>query len=251
MLATLFMKKNLLSRTNRTMAGAPFLVAGVILLALSTIYGGSQAGKLSAVPAGPAAPSPTQFSGTYDPHVFPCATPRHHFTVPAGQTRIVVQVSAALPTNDLTVSLLFGPDPNPVLIQTEDTLTSSEALVYQPAAGVTPGQYQVQICQTTNTNGVPQMAPYDYNGIFTIDDTPNPLAGPTPPPFGPIPPAPQDQGPKIGFENFTAPGTLIPVTTTSAGLQAASVEYVGRNSGEPSIGNNWITDTTAFFSDLQ
>ena len=54
----------------------------------------------------------------------------------------------------------------------EDTGTSSEALVYTPAAGVPAGQYQVQVCQTPNTNGVPQMAPFDYNGIFTTDDSP-------------------------------------------------------------------------------
>ena len=44
---------------------------------------------------------------------------------------------------------------------------------------------------------------------------------------------------------------LIPVTTTSAGLQVGSVEYMGRNAGEPSIGNNWLSDVTIFYSDLQ
>jgi hypothetical protein len=162
----------------------------------------------------------------------------------------VVQVSAALPTNDITVSLLFGPDPAPVLIHTEDTGTSSEAYVYSPVGGVVPGEYQVQICQTPATNGVPQMAPFTYNGIFTTDDTATP-SGPPAPPFGAIPPAAQDTGPKPGFENFTAPGKLIPVTTTSAGLQVNSVEYMGRNSGEPSIGNNWLSDVTLFYSDLE
>src|SRR3982074_1533509 len=46
------------------------------------------------------APVPTTFNGTYDPHVFPCATTRHHFTVPAGQARIAVQVTATVATND-------------------------------------------------------------------------------------------------------------------------------------------------------
>ena len=122
------------------------------------------------------APAPvTQvLSGSYDPHVFPCATSRHHFTVPAGQQRIVVQVSAGIPTNDLSVSLLFGPDPAPVLITTEDTGTSSEALTYEPGGGVPAGEYQVQICQTPNTMGVPQTAPYTYAGTFTFDDTATP-----------------------------------------------------------------------------
>src|SRR5207302_7775896 len=64
-------------------------------------------------------------------------------------------------------------------------------------------------------------------------------------------PAALDPGPAIGYENFTAPGVLVPVTTTSAGGQVNSVEWMGRNAGEPSIGNNWITNVTAFFSDLE
>jgi hypothetical protein len=243
------MNKNLNPRSGRSVAAIPFLFTGVILLALSTIYGGSRT-RLS---ASPNAPQPTQFSGTYDPHIFPCATPLHHFDVGTGKTRIVVQTSAVVPTNDLSVTLLFGPDVAPVPIQTADTGTSSEALVYAPAAGVPPGRYHVQICQTPTPNGVPQMPPYDYNGIFTVDDTALPVGGGggTPPPFGPIPQAPQDTGPKIGFENFSAPGVLVPTTTTSAGLQVNSVEYMGRNAGEPSIGNNWLTDTAVFYSDLQ
>jgi hypothetical protein len=96
------------------------------------------------------------------------------------------------------------------------------------------------------------MAPFTYNGTFTTDDTPQPGgSGSAPLPFGPIPPAAQDTGPKIGFENFSAPGVLVPVTTTEAGQQVNSVEYMGRNAGEPSIGNNWNTGVTAFQSGLE
>jgi hypothetical protein len=242
------MKRTPFSISARVAIATPFLISGVILLALSTIYGGSRGRTIAPQPD---APMPTQFSGTYTPTIFPCGTPLHHFTVPAGQTRLVVQTSAEVPTNDITVTLLFGPDAAPAPIQTEDTATSSEALVYAPPTGVPAGRYHVQICQTPNTNGVPQMAPFDYNGIFTIDDTPNPLGGGPPPTFGTIPQAPQDLGPKIGFENFAAPGVLVPVTTTSAGLQVHSVEYMGRNAGEPSVGNNWLSDVTVFYSDLQ
>src|ERR1700732_380650 len=52
---------------------------------------------------------------------------------------------------------------------------------------------------------------------------------------GIIPPAPQDPGPPIGYENFAAPGVLVPVTTTEAGQQVNSVEWMGRNGGEPSL----------------
>jgi hypothetical protein len=66
-----------------------------------------------------------------------------------------------------------------------------------------------------------------------------------------VPTAPQDKGPKIGFENFEAPGTLIPVTDSSQGPTAHTVEYLGHDSGEPSIGNNWNTGVMNYQSDLQ
>ncbi len=129
---------------------------------------------------------PQVFQGTYDPNPYPCATQRHHFIVPGGKARIVVQVNATVPTNDLSVSLLFGADPNPVLVQREDTGTCCEALVYQPADGVPAGEYQVQICQTPTPQGVPQNPPYDYIGTFTADDTGAGSATPTPTP-SPLP----------------------------------------------------------------
>ncbi|MGH9873409.1 MAG: PKD domain-containing protein, partial [Pyrinomonadaceae bacterium] len=142
--------------------------------------------------ATPAPTGPQTFQGTYDPHPYPCATARHHFNVPAGMARIVVQVNATVPTNDLSVSLLFGSDPNPVLLDTEDTGTCCEALLYQPAAGVPAGEYQVQICQTPTPQGVPQQPPYDYVGTFTADSTlapgptPTPISTPTPVPITPV-----------------------------------------------------------------
>ena len=69
-----------------------------------------------------------------------------------------------------------------MLLTTEDTGTSSEALNYAPGGGVPAGEYQVQICQTPNTMGVPQMAPYNYAGTFTFDDTVTPNAGTPYPP---------------------------------------------------------------------
>ena len=65
----------------------------------------------------------------------------------------------------------------------------------------------------------------------------------------PIVPAPQDTGPKIGFENFEPPGVLVPGTALSSG--GVTVEYLGRGAGEPSIGANWVTGVVNFQSDLQ
>src|SRR2546428_857591 len=70
------------------------------------------------------------------------------------------------------------------------------------------------------------------------------------------PSAPQDTGPKIGFENFEAPGTLVQVTDSSQGPTVHTVEYMGHDAGEPSVGVNWnspnsATGVTNFQSDLQ
>src|SRR5947209_19465317 len=56
-----------------------------------------------------------------------------------------------------------------------------------------------------------------------------------------IPPAPQDVGAPIGYENFAAPGVLVPAKTSEGGQQPNSVEYMGRNAGEPSVGSDWAT----------
>src|SRR4051794_10198620 len=65
----------------------------------------------------------------------------------------------------------------------------------------------------------------------------------------PPPAAPQDPGPKIGYENFEAPGQLVPASQLSSG--AVTVEYMGRGAGEPSVGANWATGLINFQSDLQ
>ncbi len=70
-------------------------------------------------------------------------------------------------------------------------------------------------------------------------------------PLIPVPPpaAPQDTGPKIGYENFEAPGVLTQVTSTSSG--GLTVEYMGRGAGEPSVGSDWNTGVANFQSDLE
>ena len=79
---------------------------------------------------------------------------------------------------------------------------------------------------------------------------PAPTPTPTPAPT-PIQPAPVDSGPKIGFQNYEAPGTLVNVTSSSQGPTAKTVEYLGHDAGEPSIGNNWKSGVTSYQSDLQ
>src|SRR5438046_6377103 len=67
---------------------------------------------------------------------------------------------------------------------------------------------------------------------------------------GVIPPAPEDNGPKLGFENFEGPGALTTVVTSSQGQPVNTVEYIAHDAGEPSIGVNWNTNVTALQSDL-
>lgn len=111
------------------------------------------------------------------------------------------------------------------------------------------------------TNQVAFIDPATWGtGVFTIhvayDTTPTSAtdeyhgaASVVPETPAPPPPAPQDTGPKIGYENFEAPGVLVPGSATSSG--AVTIEYMGRGAGEPSIGANWNTGVINFQSDLE
>lgn len=79
----------------------------------------------------------------------------------------------------------------------------------------------------------PASATDPYHGNVSVVST----TGGGPPPVGLPVPAPQDSGPAIGYENFEAPGLLTSGTATSSGV--ATVEYLGRGAGEPSVGVNW------------
>src|SRR2546423_14062187 len=105
------------STSARVLAGLPFFLISIFLIVLTAtdLSARARSRKVSARQTStvtPTAPSvPILFSGPdYDQHVFPCSTALNGpFPVLAGQARIVVQVSATLPNNDLTVTLLFGP----------------------------------------------------------------------------------------------------------------------------------------------
>jgi hypothetical protein len=250
------MKKTSSSINARVLAGIPLLLTGVILLTFSVTYGGnrSQAKARNRSTISPSLAVPTPFMGTYVPTAFPCSSPKNGpFVVPAipAQVRIIVQVSATVQTNDLTATLLFGPNAATAVAVAgpEDTGVGSELLLYQPGGGVPAGTYWVQVCKSPNP-ATPDTSPFDYTGTFTMDDT-GPVGGTPPPKTFDAPDAPQDNGAKIGFENFSAPGILTPVKTTEAGQQPNSVEYLGRNAGEPSIGDNWLTETAMYVSGLQ
>jgi hypothetical protein len=89
---------------------------------------------------------------------------------------------------------------------------------------------------------------YDTTPFSAVDEY-HGTAIPVPLTATSIAPAPQDTGPKIGFENFEAPGVLVPASALSSG--GVTVEYLGRGAGEPSVGANWVTGVVNFQSDLQ
>jgi hypothetical protein len=253
------MKKNSRTSTARVLAGLPFFLVSIFLIVVtvSDLSADASAGKTSANGSGtvsPAAAVPATFSGTYDPTEFPCGTPLNGpFTAAPTDVRIVVTATATIPTNDLTVTLLYGATPGTAtpVAGPEDAATSSEVLLYQPGGPVpSTFPYWVQVCETPSPGAVPQVAPFDYNGTFTSDST-GPAGGVPPPKTTNAPAAPLDTGAKVGFENFSAPGVLVQVKTTEAGQQPNGVEYMGRNAGEPSIGNNWLTDTSIYYSGLE
>ena len=117
------------------------------------------------------------------------------------------------------------------------TLTNWDGAVALTAGGVVTSLVD-GMPSTTGTP--PNIAPTRGGIPFTV--TLNSVAPP-------IVPAPQDTGPKIGFENFEPPGVLVSGTALSSGF--TTVEYLGRGAGEPSVGANWVTGVVNFQSDLE
>ena len=98
------------------------------------------------------------------------------------------------------------------------------------------GVYTIHVAYATT----PDSATDEYHGAVSVV-----LAAP---------PATANTGPKIGYENFEAPGVLTPVTVSTG----PTVEYLGRGAGEPSIGVDWnspapnnLSGVTNFQSDLE
>lgn len=126
-------------------------------------------------PAPAAPPESTPFNGEYS--TFPTCGPKHSFVVPPGKLRITGIVAASITTNDIYVDLYFA-DPvlGDILVGHNDTGTSPEPIgaggippvPYEPAGGVPPGTYKVQVCPFDNSS----TAPFSYSGVFTTDDTP-------------------------------------------------------------------------------
>ena len=233
------MKTNFSSSVSaRSTLAVLFCLTGIGLLCVIPLIG-----TRAQLPANPAT-----FSGQFDAiQAYPCSSVPTVFTVPPGQARIIVNVNATVPTNDLAVTLLQGIGATAQFVHTEDNGVGNEVFVYEPAGGVPPGNYSVQVCASSNPLA-PFAQPYTYAGTFTYNDTAVSVS--CPPNFTEtLPAAPVASGAKVGYENFEAPGVLTQITQTSSG--AFTVEYLGHSAIEPSIGVNWQTGVVNYKSDLE
>jgi hypothetical protein len=115
-------------------------------------------------------------------------------------------------------------------------LTSQAVTINPSCAGV--GSFTIHVAYDTT----PASAADEYHGAISVQAAATGGGGTAPP-------APLDPGPSIGYEIFEAPGQLVQGTSTSSG--ALTVEYMGRNAGEPSVGANFKTGVINFQSDLE
>src|SRR6266478_8262188 len=156
------------------------------------------------------------------------------------KARIVISCADPSGATDYDLYVHKGDNSGPIVPggQSANSGTPPEVVDLDPNDPNTgTGQFSVHVVYFSASAG------FQYSGSAS------PISSSTAPAL--VPTAPQDTGPKIGFQNFEAPGILVPVTDSSQGPTLHTVEYMGHDSGEPSVGNNWNTGVTNFQSDLQ
>jgi extracellular elastinolytic metalloproteinase len=97
-----------------------------------------------------------------------CGPMHGPYAVGAGIRALDGFAAATIPTNDVVLSLFK----DGVRILDADTLFSPEQFHYEPAGGVPPGNYTVQVCDFPD--GAAWAEPRTYTGTLTLDDTPAP-----------------------------------------------------------------------------
>lgn len=151
--------------------------------------------------------------------------------------RIEVKIAPPATQDDYDLVIHKGNNSGKIVDTSGNGAGVTETAHINPAAdGV--GAYTIHVIYFATT------PPDQYHGTATVVSL-TPAAPPA---------AASDNGPKVGYENFEAPGILTPVTTTTG----ATVEFMGRGAGEPSVGVNWnsasttaIGGVTNFQSDLE
>ena len=246
------MKKISSSMTARATIGALFFVIGVFLVAFAFFATGLRSATPSAGTLNPGGPTVT-WAGTAtgggstdestcvegvncDTFVLTLSGTPTNWT--GLKARIVISSPDPTGVTDYDLYVHKGDNSGPVVGISANTGTPPEVVDLDPSnATIGTGQFSVHVVYFSAT------AAFQYSGSASAISSSTTSAL--------IPSAPQDTGPKIGFQNFSAPGTLVQVASSSQGPTAHTVEYMGHDAGEPSIGNDWKTGVTNFQSDLQ
>src|SRR5216110_1796561 len=250
----IFMKTNRASLTARVTIGALFLIIGVALVVLALSATGLRSATPTAGTLNPTGPTVTWVGtavggGSLDESTcvegVNCDT--YILTLSGSPTdwtglkaRIVISSPDPTGLTDYDLYVHKGTNSGPIAPggQSANAGTPPEVVDLDPNDPNTgTGQFSVHVVYFSAS------AAFQYSGSASA------ISSSTAPAL--VPTAPQDTGPKIGFQNFEAPGILVPVTDSSQGPTLQTVEYMGHDSGEPSVGNNWNTGVTNFQSDLQ
>ena len=248
------MKTNPASLTARVTIGALFLIIGVALVVLALSATGLRSATPTAGTLNPTGPTVTWVGtavggGSLDESTcvegVNCDT--YILTLSGSPTdwtglkaRIVISCPDPTGLTDYDLYVHKGTNSGPIVPNgtSANSGTPPEVVDLDPNDPNTgTGQFSVHVVYFSASAG------FQYSGSASA------ISSSTAPAL--VPTAPQDTGPKIGFQNFEAPGILVPVTDSSQGPTAHTVEYMGHDSGEPSVGNNWNTGVTNFQSDLQ
>src|SRR5712692_3054129 len=248
------MKKISSSITARATIGALFLVIGVFLVVFALFTTGLRSATPSAGTLNPGGPTVSWAGtaaggGSLDESTCVEGVNCDTFTLTLSGTptdwtglkaRIVISSPDPTGATDYDLYVHKGDNSGPVVPGgiSANSGTPPEVVDLDPSdPAIGTGQFSVHVVYFSAT------AAFQYSGSASAISSSTASAL--------IPTAPQDTGPKIGFQNFSAPGTLVQVASSSQGPTAHTVEYMGHDAGEPSIGNHWSTGVTNFQSDLQ
>jgi hypothetical protein len=246
------MKKAAFPITARATAATLFLISAIVLIVLaisSTRLPSATPATGSIGPAGPAlawdgtAPGTGSASGEgtcvegVNCDTFTLTVTGTKAAWASAVKRIEVKITPPASQDDYDLVIHKGDNSGKIVDSSGNGAGIPEVAHINPATdGV--GVFSVHVIYFATT------PPDQYHGTATVV----PLTPPAPPA------ASVDNGPKIGYENFEAPGILTPVTTTTG----PTVEFMGRGAGEPSIGVDWNTASntaiggvTNFQSDLE
>ena len=251
------MKEISTSMTARATFGALFFVIGVFLVVFVLFTSGLRSATPSSGTLGPTGPT-VNWVGTAtggssldestcvegvncDTFILTLSGTPTNWT--GLKARIVISCADPSGVSDYDVYVHKGDNTGPVVGTSAHGGTPPEVVDLDPSdPTIATGQFSVHVVYFSAT------AAFQYSGSASAVSTSATSAL--------APSAPQDRGPKVGFQNFEAPGTLVQVTDSSQGPAVHTVEYMGHDAGEPSIGVNWnspnsATGVTNFQSDLQ